>query len=137
MVTMEKKIVELRTMKPGKYILIDGVPCKIQNMTHSKPGKHGGARVRIEAAGVFEDVKKSMIKPASDKAETPMMDKRTAQVLAVVGGSLQMMDMESYETFEMPMPVDSDVKSFIQEGAEVMYLTWGGKKKITQAKGGD
>ncbi|MBD3388134.1 MAG: translation initiation factor IF-5A [Candidatus Altiarchaeales archaeon] len=134
---MEKKIVEVRTLKVGKYILIDGVPCKIQSMTHSKPGKHGGARVRIDAMGIFEDTKKSMIKPASDKAEVPMMDKRTAQVLAVVGDKLQMMDMESYETFEMPMPDDAEIKSFIKEGAEVMYLQWSDKKKITQAKGGD
>ncbi len=133
---MEKRIVEIRTLKPGKYILIEDVPCKIQNMTHSKPGKHGGARVRIEATGIFEDTKKSMIKPASDKTETPMMDKRAAQVLAVVGDKLQMMDMESYETFEMPMPQEDDIKSFIKEGAEVMYLQWGGQRKITQAKGG-
>ena len=134
---MEKKIVEVRTLKPGKYILIEGVPCKIQSIAHSKPGKHGGARVRIDAMGLFEATKKSMIKPASDKAEVPMLDKRTAQVLAVVGDRLQMMDMESYETFDLPMPEDEEVKSFIKEGAEVMYLQWGAVKKITQAKGGD
>lgn len=134
---MEKKIVEIRTLKPGKYILIDNVPCKIQSMAHSKPGKHGGARVRIDAMGIFESTKKNLIKPASDKAEVPMLDKRTAQVLAVVGDKLQMMDMESYETFDMSMPEEDDVKSVIKEGAEVMYLSWSGKRKITQAKGGD
>lgn len=134
---MEKRIVELRTMKPGRFVLIDDVPCKITSMAHSKPGKHGGARVRIEAVGVFEETKKSMIKPASDKVEVPVIEKRVAQVLAVIGDKLQMMDMESYETFDMEMPQDNEVKSFIQEGAEVMYSKYGAKKKITQAKGGE
>ena len=134
---MEKKIVELRTLKPGKYILIEGVPCKIQSMAHSKPGKHGGARVRIDAMGIFEKTKKGMIKPASDKVEVPMMDKRTGQVLAVIGDKVQMMDMESYETFDMQMPEDAEIKPIIKEGAEVLYLSWGGLRKIMQAKGGD
>jgi len=122
-------------MKPGRYILIEDIPCKIQNMTHSKPGKHGGARVRIDAVGVFEETKKSMIKPASDKVETPVLDKRIAQVLALVGEKIQMMDMESYETFDMEMPADPDIAAFIKEGAEVFYIQWGARKKITQSKG--
>ena len=134
---MEIRIVELRTMKPGRYILIEGIPCKINNMIHSKPGKHGGARVRIDATGVFEETKKSMIKPASDKVETPVLDKRVGQVLALVGEKLQMMDMETYETFDMEMPADNEIKSFIKEGAEVFYIAWSGKKKITQVKGGE
>ncbi len=134
---MEKKIVEVRTLKAGKYILIDDTPCKISNMTHSKPGKHGGARVRIDATGIFEGQKKSMITPASDKAEVPLIKKGSAQVLAVIGETIQMMDMESYETFDMPMPKDNEIKSLIKEGSEVMYMQVGGQRKITQAKGGD
>jgi translation initiation factor 5A len=134
---MEKKIVEVRGLKPGKYILIDDVPCRITGMTHSKPGKHGGARVRIDAVGVFDGQKKSMITPASDKAEVPIIKKGSAQVLAVIGDRVQLMDMESYETFEMEMPGEEEVKSFVKEGNEVMYMQVGSQRRITQAKGGD
>jgi translation initiation factor 5A len=133
---MEKRIIELKTLKPGRYIIIDDAPCKIVSMTHSKPGKHGGARVRVDASGVFDGSKRSIIKPAGDKVESPMLERKIAQILAVLGDKLQMMDMESYETFDMPMPEDQEVKAFIREGAEVMYIQWGGNKKITQAKGG-
>ncbi len=132
---MEKRIVELRSLKPGRYIMVDEVPCKIVGMTHSKPGKHGGARVRIDAVGVFDDAKRNMIKPAGDKVEAPVLDKKVAQVLAVLGDKLQMMDMESYETFDMPMPVEQEIKAFIRDGAEIMYNQWGAQKKIMQAKG--
>jgi translation initiation factor 5A len=134
----EKRIVEIKSLKEGKYILIDGVPCKILGTTHSKPGKHGGARVRVDAAGVFETTKKSIIVPAGDKVEVPMLDKKTAQILATVGDKLQMMDMATYETFDMPTPTDDpEVMKFIQDGAGVMYIQWGGKKKIIQSKGGE
>ncbi|MBU0761473.1 MAG: translation initiation factor IF-5A [Candidatus Altiarchaeota archaeon] len=132
---MEKRIIDVKTLKPGRYIMMEDVPCKIIGMTHSKPGKHGGARVRIDAVGVFDDSKRNLIKPAGDKVEAPVLEKKVAQVLAVLGDKLQMMDMTSYETFDLPMPDEQEMKAFIREGAEIMYITWGAQKKITQAKG--
>jgi len=135
---MEKRIVEVKTLKEGKYILMDEVPYKIVGMTHSKPGKHGGARVRVDGIGVFEPTRKTMLVPAGDKVEVPVLDRKVAQILATVGDKLQMMDMESYETFEMSVPADDpEVMKVIQGATEVLYIQFGGKKKITQAKGGD
>jgi translation initiation factor 5A len=135
---MEKRIVEVKTLKEGKYIMIEDMPCKIVGTTHSKPGKHGGARVRIDGLGVFEPSRKSMIVPASDKVEVPQLDKKVAQILATVGDKLQMMDMETYETFDMPLPADDpEVMKFIKDGNQVTYYQWGAKRKIMQAKGGE
>jgi translation initiation factor 5A len=134
----ERRFVEVKSLKPGKYILMEEIPCKILGMVHSKPGKHGGARVRMDGAAVFENTKKTIICPAGDKIEAPVLDKRIAQILARVGEKLQMMDMETYETFEMAYPSDDpEAQQFIKDGAEVVYLQWGGKKKIMQAKGGE
>ena len=134
----EKRIIEVKTLKAGKYIMIEDMPCRIIATTHSKPGKHGGARVRIDGVGVFEPSRKSMIVPSGDKVEVPQLDKKSAQILARVGDKMQMMDMETYETFEMPYPEDDpEVQAFIKDGAEVMYIQFGGKKKITQSKGGE
>ena len=135
---MEKRIVEVKTLKPGKYVLIEDVPCKIVATTHSKPGKHGGARVRVDGIGVFETARKTTIVPAGDKIEVPVLEKKVAKILAKVGDKLQMMDMESYETFEMAYPEDDpEIQAVIRDATEVMYLIWGGKKKIIQAKGGE
>ncbi|MFH1403489.1 MAG: translation initiation factor IF-5A [Candidatus Altiarchaeota archaeon] len=134
---MDKKIVEVKTLKPGKYVLIEDIPCRISGMTHSKPGKHGGARVRIDGTGIFDGQKKSMILPASDKADVPIVKKSSAQVLTIIGETIQMMDMESYETFDMPMPKEDDIKALVKEGSDLMYMQIGAQRKITQAKGGD
>jgi len=127
-----EKIVEVKSLKPGRYILLDGEASKITSMSHSKPGKHGEAKVRIEGIGVFDNQKRSTIKPASHKVTIPVMDKRVAQVLSAIGDRIQLMDMESYETFEMPVP--DDVEGELTEGVEVLYMEAMGNKKIIQKK---
>ncbi|VVB54305.1 Translation initiation factor 5A [uncultured archaeon] len=131
-----KKVDEVKNVKLGRYILIDEVPCKVVGLTHSKPGKHGGAKFRIDAVGIFDGGKRSIIKPAGDKIEVPMIDKRGAQVLAIVGSNVQLMDSETYDTFELPMPPDDvELTSPIAQGKEVIYMEVMGKRMIIQVKG--
>ena len=56
---------DLGGIKVGQYIVIDGIACKVMDYAHSKPGKHGGAKVRLVAMGIFEPVKKEHVGPAS------------------------------------------------------------------------
>jgi translation initiation factor 5A len=97
----------------------------------SKPGKHGEAKARIEAIGLFDGGKRSVVHPVKHKVQVPMIDKRNAQVLAIMGNEVQLMDMETYETFNVPM--DEEVKNQIQPGKEIQYMIAMGRKKITRA----
>ncbi len=126
------KPVELGSLKIGQYIMIDNVPCKIVDITKSKPGKHGGAKARITAIGIFEPVKKEIVGPTSSRADVPIIDKRKGQVLAIMGDLVQIMDMETYETLEIPMP--DDVEG-IDSGVEVEYFEAVGRYKITRVIG--
>lgn len=128
------RIVEVSSLKVGKYVLIDDAPCKIVDLSKSKPGKHGEAKVRIVGIGVFDDRKRELFKPAGHKVHAPVIDKRTAQVLTVVGDSVQLMDMETYETFELDMPAEAELRNNISEGVEVFYISAVGQKKILQIK---
>jgi len=132
---MEKKIEDVNSVKVGRYVLIDEVPCKVTAITKSKPGKHGGAKAKIDAVGVFDNQKRSIIKPTSQKIEMPIVDKRAAQVLTFIGDNIQLMDMESYETFELPRPGDGDLNASLAEGKEVVFMQVGGMKKILQVRG--
>jgi len=60
-----------------------------------------------------------------------MIDKRTAQVLPLRGDStVQLMDLETYETFEMSIP--DEFKNQLEPGKEIQYLEALGRKKITR-----
>lgn len=127
-----KELAEVRELKVGRYIIIDEEPCKIMSISTSKPGKHGEAKARIEAMGIFDEQKRSIVHPVKHKVHVPMIDKRSAQVLALIGGDqVQLMDMETYQTFEMPIP--DEFKGQLEPGKEVLYLEALGRKKITRA----
>jgi translation initiation factor 5A len=125
-----KELSEIRTLKVNRYIIIDDEPCKIVSISTSKPGKHGEAKARIEATGIFDRQKRSIVKPVKHKVHVPIIDKRSAQVLALMGDNVQLMDLETYETFEMPIP--DEYKGQIETGKEIQYLIALGRKKITR-----
>lgn len=125
-----KELAEVRTLKVNRYIIIDDEPCKIVSISTSKPGKHGEAKARIEAIGVFNGQKKSIVSPVTHKVHVPIIDKRNAQVVALMGDNVQLMDMETYETFEMPIP--DEYKDDLEPGKEIQYLEALGRKKITR-----
>jgi len=114
---------------------VDGEPCKIVEFEKSKPGKHGAAKARIVAMSVTTGTKKNVISPVDARIEVPMIEKKTAQVLAFVGSNVQLMDMQTYETFETPIPDDEGIKSKLATGVEVEYWQMLGQNKIMRTKG--
>jgi translation initiation factor 5A len=122
-------------LKIGHYVVIDGEACKIVEFEKSKPGKHGAAKARIVAISVTTGTKKNLISPVDARAEVPLIEKKTGQVLAFVGTNVQIMDMQSYETFETPMPEEEDIKSKLAPGVEVEYWQMMGQNKIMRTKG--
>ena len=121
---------EVRELKEGRYVVIDDEPCKILSIQMSKPGKHGEAKARIDAVGLFDEKKRSIVHPVTHKVQIPMIDKRKAQVLAVMGDEIQLMDLETYETFQLPVP--EEFKGQFNNGEEIMYLVAMDRRKITK-----
>ena len=121
---------EVRTLKENRYVIIDEEPCRIQSISTSKPGKHGEAKARVEGVGIFDGLKHSFVHPVSHKVKVPLIDKRAAQVLAKIGEEVQLMDMITYETFNIPIP--EEFKDDLKEGMEIQYLIAMDRKKITR-----
>jgi len=129
---MSKKVVEVKTLKVGKYVIFDGEASKIVSIQTSSPGKHGAAKARIDAIGIFDNQKRGIVKPVDAKIDIPIIDKRTGQVLALMGSDVQLMDLETYETFEVPIP--DELRDDLIEGAEVAYIVALGNKKLMRVK---
>ena len=124
----------LGDVKIGSYIIIDGEPCRIVEYDKSKPGKHGSAKARIVAIGVFDKSKRSMVSPVSAGIEIPIIEKRTGQIISIVGTTIQLMDMETFETLDAPEPDDVDLKNKITEGIDVEYWKVLDRIKIERVK---
>jgi len=131
---MSTKIVGATAIKEGSFILIDGVACKVVNTDTSKSGKHGHAKVRIVAIGLIDEKKREVVMPGHDNVEVPIIDKKTAQVLSIVGDKANVMDTESFETFDMVIP--ADLKGSVVEGCQVLYWIILGENVMKQIKSG-
>lgn len=119
---------EVRTLKEGRYMNVEEEPCKILSISTSKPGKHGEAKARIEAVGLFDGNKRSVVYPVKHKVQVPMIDKRQAQVVSLMGAEVQLMDLETYEMFQLPIP--EEYKDSLKAGEDIMYIVAMGRKKI-------
>jgi translation initiation factor 5A len=126
---------DLSSLKIGSYIIIDGEPCKIVEYDKSKTGKHGSAKARIVAIGVFDGSKKSLLSPVASMVEVPLIEKKSGQIISITGNVLQIMDLETFETFELPFPKEDEVARSVSQGAEVEYWRVLGKSKIMRVKG--
>lgn len=116
---MEKKYAVLSELKVGGFILIDGVPCKIVSTIHSKPGKHGAPKIRLEAIGLIDGRRRTLVQPADARVEVPIIEKRNAQVISISGKKANVMDLESFETFDIEIPEEFEGK--VREGSIILY----------------
>jgi translation initiation factor 5A len=129
---MAEKVAEIKDLKPGSYVMIDGEPCKVTKIAKSKPGKHGATKARVEAVGVFDDKKRTLLKPTSAVCNVPIILKKGAQVISITGNVAQLMDLADYSMFDCEIP--EDLKDKVQPSAEVEYWEIGNRKKIKQAR---
>ncbi len=123
-----KEQVEVKNLKEGKYVIIDDEACVIKSISKSKPGKHGSAKARVEAIGLFDGQKRSFIGSVANKIYMPIVERKNAQVLSITGSIAQLMDMGDFTTFEITIP--EDLKERVKEGEEVSYITALGKIKF-------
>lgn len=123
-----KEQTEVRTLKEGKYVIIDDEPCVIKSLSHSKPGKHGSAKARVDAVGIFDNQKRSIISPVTQKIYVPLVERKNGQVISISGDVVQIMDMGDYSTIELTIP--DEYKDKIDIGKDVQYLVAMGKMKI-------
>jgi translation initiation factor 5A len=123
-----KEQTEVGKLKEGRYVVIDEEPCKILSITTSKPGKHGEAKARIDAVGLFDEKKRSIVHPVTHKVQVPMIDKRKAQILALTGDEVQLMDLENFENFSLH--ITEEFQGQLHPGDEVLYMIAMGRRRI-------
>lgn len=128
------KPVDVGSLRVGGYVIIDDEPCRIVEMTRSKPGKHGAAKARVVAIGVFDGQKRTFVKPVNAQIEVPMIEKRSGQIVALLPSLVQVMDLETYNIFEAPLPEDEALAAKLQSGTEIEYWTILGRTKIMRTK---
>ena len=121
---------QMGDLKVGKYVMIEGIPCRVVSMDKSKPGKHGAAKISIVAISLYNDTKHSLMKSSNADCEVPVVERKRAQVISNDGNSAQLMDLENFDTFEASVP--EEMRSEIEPGKEIQYMQVMGRKMLLQ-----
>jgi len=111
------KQVEAGKLRNGSFVMIDGEPCEVRSVSKSSPGKHGSAKAKIKARGLFDEKDRHITKPADTLMMSPDMDKKIGQIVSQEEDVAQVMDMDTYETEDMQIPDEFDVS----EGDKINY----------------
>lgn len=129
----DKKTITAGQLQKGSFVIADGVACKVTSVQISRPGKHGHAKVRFECVGLIDDKKRIEVMPGHDNIDVPIIEKKTAQVLSVANDVANVMDAESFETFDLKVP--EELKAEVREGINVIYWIILDEKVMKQIKG--
>lgn len=120
----------MKELRVGRYIIIDSIPCRVVEIETSAPGKHGSAKMRVTAIGMFDGQKKTIIKPSSADIEVPIVSKRKASVVSVSETSVQLMDAETYEVYELP--ITDEFRGKLEAGKEVEIIEALGRRSLAR-----
>jgi translation initiation factor 5A len=122
-------------LKVGSYAIVDDEPCQIVDIQKSKPGKHGSAKFRCSAISIFDGSKRSFVSPVDASIQIPMVEKRSGQIVSIGPATMQLMDLETYEIFDVAKPQEEEIASRLGSGKEVEYWKIMGRYKIQRVKG--
>jgi translation initiation factor 5A len=111
-------------LRKGGFVMIKGRPCKIVEMSTSKTGKHGHAKVHMIALDIFNNRKYEDICPSTHNMDVPNVARKDFQLLDVSDdGFLSLMDDQGVTRDDLKVPdgdIGLEIRSSIEDGNDIL-----------------
>ncbi|RFU78396.1 eukaryotic translation initiation factor 5a [Trichoderma arundinaceum] len=128
-------------LRKNGFVVIKGRPCKIVDMSTSKTGKHGHAKVHLVALDIFTGKKYEDLSPSTHNMDVPNVTRREYQLLDISDdGFLSLMNDDGDTKDDVRMP-DGEVGEKInklfkidEKDTNVVVLTSMGEEAAIEAK---
>ncbi|AQZ15118.1 HYP2 (YEL034W) and ANB1 (YJR047C) [Zygosaccharomyces parabailii] len=91
-------------LRKNGFVVIKGRPCKIVDMSTSKTGKHGHAKVHLVALDIFTGKKLEDLSPSTHNMEVPFVKRSEYQLLDIDDGFLSLMTMDGETKDDVRQP---------------------------------
>ncbi|KHJ42787.1 translation initiation factor eIF-5A [Trichuris suis] len=106
-------------LRKNEHVLLKGRPCKIVEMSTSKTGKHGHAKVHLVGIDIFTGKKYEDICPSTHNMDVPVVKRKDYQLMAINDdGFVSILDMDTLsEKNDLKLP-EGEVGQQIRDAFE-------------------
>merc|ERR1712241_640487 len=101
-------------LRKNGFVMIKDRPCKIVEMSTSKTGKHGHAKVHLVALDIFTGKKYEDICPSTHNMNVPNVTRKDYQMIDIEDGFASLMDDNGETKDDLKIP-DDDIGKEITE----------------------
>ncbi|KAH9821013.1 translation protein SH3-like domain-containing protein [Melampsora americana] len=101
-------------LRKNGHVVIKGRPCKIVDMSTSKTGKHGHAKVHLVAIDIFTNKKLEDISPSTHNMDVPNVTRNEYQLVNIEDGFLNLINMDGVAKDDVKTP-EGDLGKDLQE----------------------
>jgi translation initiation factor 5A len=106
-------------LRKSGHVVIKNRPCKIIDMSTSKTGKHGHAKVHLIATDIFTGKKLEDLSPSTHNMDVPHVVRKEYQLLDITEDGFMSLMTDSGDTKEDVKIPDNEVGEKIKQ----MFLT--------------
>lgn len=110
-------------LRKNGHVVIKGRPCKIVDMSTSKTGKHGHAKVHLVATDIFTGRKYEDISPSTHNMDVPNVTRREFQLINIDDGYLNLMSNDGSSKDDVKVPegeLGEQITADFEEGKDLM-----------------
>merc|ERR1712093_337272 len=110
-------------LRKNGHVVIKGRPCKIVDMSTSKTGKHGHAKVHLVAIDIFTTKKLEEICPSTHNLDVPNVTRNEYTLVNIDDGYLNLMTTEGGEKNDVKVPdneVGEQIEKDFEDGKELV-----------------
>lgn len=110
-------------LRKNGHVVIKGRPCKIVEMSTSKTGKHGHAKVHLVALDIFTGKKLEDMSPSTHNMDVPNVFRNEYQLLDIDDGFLSLMTADGDTKDDVKIPegeLGEKIQSEFESGKDLI-----------------